>query len=527
MNKELEANSTLSHYRILSKLGAGGMGEVYLAEDTLLSRKVAIKFLPAQLVADHRSKKRLLSEAQAAAKLDHPNICTVYEAGEVNGHSFIAMQYVEGETLATRLERQPLDLAEALEIATQISDALQEAHAQGIIHLDIKAQNIMLTRRGRAKVLDFGLSRVTRTGDLIANDAETMKLVMEPGAIVGTPAYMSPEQVKGENLDARSDIFSFGVVLYEMIAGRPPFVGSTVGDVLGEILLTAPPAPLPNVGLELQTRLQTITSKVLAKNRGDRYQTIEQVAEDLRHLKQEFQLERELDRPGGTNEAATLPRKSEEIPTHDASLYKTQVLCPNNLPGQPTALIGRETELESVERILRQRDVRLLTLTGPGGTGKTRLAVQVATDLMREFPDGVFFVSLASITDVAYVAPAIAQTLNTKDTGASWLADNLKQRLRAKRILLLLDNFEQVVHGASFVAELLVGCPQLKILITSRSTVQLRIEHEYPVPPLELPKLKDLPPLDALAQIPAVSLFGDRARAVKPDFALTAANAQA
>src|SRR5436853_4546941 len=223
-------NQTISHYKIISQLGAGGMGEVYLAEDTQLGRRVAIKLLPPELVADERANKRLVKEAHAAATLDHPNICSIYEVGEADGHSFIAMQYIEGETLDSRIKRTPLELKESLTIAAQIADALAEAHSHGIIHRDIKPGNIMITKRGQAKVMDFGLARVIAPA--VESEAETQSLLTTPGTIVGTMPYMSPEQVRGEVLDGRSDIFSFGVVLYEMLSGRQPFASASVAATI-------------------------------------------------------------------------------------------------------------------------------------------------------------------------------------------------------------------------------------------------------------------------------------------------------
>src|SRR5262252_944345 len=186
------------------------MGEVYLAEDTKLGRKVAIKFLPAQSTADEQANKRLIREARAAAQLDHPNICSVYEVSEEDGRSFIVMQYIDGETLARRISREPIEPRAALDIAIQVVDALAEAHSHGIVHRDIKPQNIMLTSRGQAKVMDFGLARLIRQRSGIETEAETESLLSEPGMVLGTVPYMSPEQVRGEALDARSDIFSIG-----------------------------------------------------------------------------------------------------------------------------------------------------------------------------------------------------------------------------------------------------------------------------------------------------------------------------
>src|SRR5262247_2233447 len=229
---QLLAGQRIGHYQILSRLGAGGMGEVYLAEDLKLARKVAIKFLPPALIADEQARKRLLREARAAAALDHPNICTIYEVGDEAGRSFIVMQYIEGETLATRIARKRLEMSEALTIAIQVAEALQEAHQQGIIHRDIKPQNLMLTARGQVKMLDFGLAKVARERVKAPEEIDTPSLMSTPGAIVGTAPYMSPEQARGESLDARSDIFSFGTTLYEMVSWLRPFEAKSAGEII-------------------------------------------------------------------------------------------------------------------------------------------------------------------------------------------------------------------------------------------------------------------------------------------------------
>src|SRR2546428_5758829 len=266
----IEAGTKLGRYEIRSKLGAGGMGEVYLAQDAKLDRKVAIKFLPESLVADEQARKRLIREAQAAAKLDHPNICAIHEVGEEDGRSFIVMQYVEGETLDARMKRKPLELKDSLTIAAQVADALSDAHAHGIIHRDIKPSNIIITARGQAKVMDFGLARMT-TG-ATDSEAETQSLLTTPGSVIGTVPYMSPEQVRGEALDARSDIFSFGVVLYEMLSGRRPFSAVTAAETISSIL-TREPTPLVRYAPALPEELQRIVRKCLAKDKRHRYQS--------------------------------------------------------------------------------------------------------------------------------------------------------------------------------------------------------------------------------------------------------------
>ena len=282
------SDTRLGHYEIRAKLGAGGMGEVYLAEDTKLHRKVAIKFLPPESTADARAKRRLVREAQAAAALDHPNICAIHEVGEIDGRAFIVMQYVEGETLAARIHRKPLELKEALGFAVPVADALAEAHSRGIIHRDIKPQNVMITARGQVKILDFGLAKVVANRGVLDREAETQSLLTEAGVIVGTVPYMSPEQVKGEVLDARSDIFSFGTVLYEMISRHRPFSAKTMAEIISAILTSEPP-PLAHYSIAAPAGLEQILFKCLEKDRERRYQTMREAASDLGNVRRAYE----------------------------------------------------------------------------------------------------------------------------------------------------------------------------------------------------------------------------------------------
>src|SRR5256714_4261039 len=260
------------------------MGEVFLAQDTKLERKVAIKMLPAKSIDDAQAKKRLFREARAAATLDHPNICSIYEVNEDGECLFIAMQYVQGETLATRLVESPLAPDEVIDIGIQVAEALSEAHSRGVIHRDIKPQNVMITPRGQVKVLDFGLARVTQNEHSTDPEAKTVTQLTEEGYIVGTVAYMSPEQLRGQPVDARSDLFSLGVMLYESAAGKPPFTGNSKIEISSKVLQVEPRKP-SELNPGVPRGLERIILKAMAKEAGDRYQTADEVLHDLRQLR--------------------------------------------------------------------------------------------------------------------------------------------------------------------------------------------------------------------------------------------------
>ena len=301
----LQPGSQLNRHQILSKLGEGGMGEVFLAEDTSLRRKIAIKVLSANSIADDRAKLRLVREAQSAAALDHPNICAIYEVGESDGHTFICMQYVSGETLDAFVRHKSLELSQILSISIQIADALAEAHSRGIIHRDIKPANIMITPRGSVKVMDFGLAKVIDTA-AAQSEAETVQLVSVQGTIIGTLPYMSPEQVRAESLDGRSDIFSFGVVLYELLSGHQPFVGKSAAETASAILTLDPP-PLARFSNEVPAELERIVSKAIRKDPEERYQTIKDLLIDLTSLKNELEFQHRLERSSSAESVGFKP----------------------------------------------------------------------------------------------------------------------------------------------------------------------------------------------------------------------------
>lgn len=294
---------SIAHFKIVSKIGAGGMGEVFLAKDTKLDRNVALKFLAKEYSDNSERLGRFIQEAKAASALNHPNIITVYDIGEHEGTHFMASEYIDGRTLRDRMSSERLSFDEVLSIAIQTIEALSTAHRAGIVHRDIKPENIMVRPDGYVKVLDFGLAKLSELVDSGGED-ETKKLVRtNPGVVMGTVSYMSPEQARGKPTDARSDVFSFGVVMYEMLTGQVPFTGETMTDILASVISTEP-KPLSSLAPHLPRELQRIVQKTLRKKRDQRYQATRDLLVDLMDLRDELRVEAKLEQTAVPNRPA-------------------------------------------------------------------------------------------------------------------------------------------------------------------------------------------------------------------------------
>ncbi len=301
-NEKLRVHQSISHYKILKMLGAGGMGEVYLAQDTRLDRKVALKILPAAFAEDAERMRRFVREAKAASALNHPNILTIYETGEFENTNYIASEFVEGETLSERIRREPMNLKALLEVAVQVAGALQAAHGAGIVHRDIKPDNVMIRPDGFVKLLDFGIAKLTekKTEPLDAEAATAIKSGTTPGMIIGTANYMSPEQARGKAVDARTDIFSFGIVLYEMLSGKRAFEGENAMDVISSILQKEP-VPLSRLTPDVPHEIERIVGKALRKDCEERYQTAKDLLIDLKDARQDLEFQNKLERTASPN----------------------------------------------------------------------------------------------------------------------------------------------------------------------------------------------------------------------------------
>jgi len=484
----------LGNYRLTQLLGRGNFADVYRGQHVHLNTQAAIKVLHGQLTDNDLAN--FINEARVIAHLRHPHIVQILDFGVEDSTPFLVMEYAPNGNLRQRHQQGTrLALETILPYVRQIADALQFAHDQKLIHRDIKPENILLGRNNEVLLSDFG----------IAIMYPTMRSGPQQDT-AGTVPYMAPEQLHAHALPA-SDQYALAIMTYEWLCGERPFNG-TLPEIAIKHTLVPPPSLRERV-TTISPTVEQVILKALAKNPQQRFDHIRDFAQAL--------------------EQASIA----ESPEHRTLPLKNAAAYFSNLPAQLTSLIGREREVMAVCTLLQRPDVRLVTLTGTGGIGKTRLSLEVGAELLPAFREGVYFVPLASINDATLVIPAIAHTLGLQHRYAERqqpLAEHmeyLKTFLREKQCLLLLDNFEHVVDAAPAIAELLAACPRLKILVTSRAALHISGEHEFSLPPLALPDGTSSLPIHELTQYAAIALFLQRAMAIKPDFNVTTTNVQA
>jgi non-specific serine/threonine protein kinase len=509
-NRLSEGTVVDGKYRIDEPLGAGGMGAVYRASHLQLERTVALKVIRADLLSEPAMAERFRREAVAVARLRHPNIVTVFDYGVAAGvGAYIVMECLRGHSLRLELERRArLEVREALVLIGQVIDAIAAAHEAGIVHRDLKPENIFLEagRRGVAvKVLDFGLAQFTE-GATPLRTALTLR-----GAALGTPTYMAPEQCRGEEADARSDVYALGCLVYEMLTGRPPFVAPTVEGLL-YLQVHEPPRPPGELLPEIDPPLEKAILRALAKAPGERHQSANAFARALGLPANSASLGTLA--PGGVTVGPV------EVLTDASGMLRAETsAAPNNLPRSVTRFVGREREIADVRGWLER--TRAVTLVGPGGIGKTRLALETASLVLGEYRDGVWLVELAALADPPLVGQAVASVLGVREQRERSTTERLAEALEGKQVLLVLDNCEHLVDAcARLVAELLAAAPGLRVLATSREPLGVPGEAVWPVPALDVSAGAD----EAL-ECEAVALFRDRASLARPGFETTEANA--
>lgn len=496
----------LGNYRLLRLLGRGGFASVYLGEHVYLKSLAALKML--HTVLKDEAAADFVKEAQTLARLSHPHIVRVLDFSLESSIPFLVMEYAPNGTLR---QRHPIGTRllpnTIVSYVKQVASALQHAHDQCLIHRDVKPENMLLSLHDKVLLSDFGLA-------LLAPDTLSLSRQGILQQIAGTAAYLAPEQLQGKPGIA-SDQYTLGIVVYEWLCGKHPFSGSPIEIATQHLLV--PPPPLRKLLPDLCPAIEEVVLQTLVKDPKLRFARVLDFADALEHACQPTRI--------------TSSMYCKEVPesasgsTSSHSILSSEPLW--KVPTTLTRLIGREQDVAAICTLLERPEVRSLTLLGTGGIGKTRLSLQVATEMRKHFTHGVCFVPLAAISDPTLVVASIAEMLGVREVSEQPLFEQVQMYLREKQLLLILDNFEQVVRAVSQVEELLAACPHLKVIVTSRAALHMQGEQEYPVSPLRLPPLKQLPQGEALAQYAAVALFLERARAVVPTFQMTLANADA
>jgi predicted ATPase/tRNA A-37 threonylcarbamoyl transferase component Bud32 len=494
------ATALSDRYHIERELGRGGMATVYLADDLKHRRKVAIKVMHPDMAAAI-GHDRFLREIEIAARLSHPHILPLFDSGAADDQLYYVMPYVAGESLRARLDRErQLPLEEALRLAREIAGALGHAHAQGLVHRDIKPENILLSD-GIAMVADFGIARASAREAGGASTMAATRAATGAGMTLGTPLYMAPEQANADAaLDGRADQYALGCVLYEMLAGQPPFNAASVSALMARHAKDPVP-PLRSQRPGIPDAVERVIEKALAKVPADRHASMARFAEALAM-------------------AVTGARTPTPLPAARESTV------PGNLPRQRTSFVGRTRELAECARLMGE--TRLLTLTGVGGCGKTRLGLRLAESLLEAHPDGVYWVDLAPVSEASRFALTLATTLGVQEETGRPLLDTVARHLEGKRVLLVLDNCEHLLGATSEAADALLSATEdLRLVVTSREGLGIPGEHVFALRSLAVPSVAAQSDLHAIEDSDAVKLFVDRARQAARDFSLTAATAPA
>ena len=516
--RTLDAGRQIGPYVILGRLGRGGMGEVYVARDTRLGRRVALKVLPEDFARDGERLKRFQREARITSALEHPNIVTVFDVGTEGPLHYIVAELVEGEPLSRRVGRGPMPLGEAVDVAAAVASALGAAHAAGVVHRDVKPANIMIRSDGVVKVLDFGIAK--RIGPL-RPDSPTGgddSFATGPGLMLGTVRYASPEQAQGLEVDGRTDLWSLGVVLYEMVTGIRPFEGPTYYHVLLKVL-EREPEPLGRLRAGVPHALERIVARALAKGQSARYRRAEDMYADLRRFGDAILTD-------GGDAAPTGPTQPRGTIADALAPTAVGEPAPNNVPEPVTSFVGRAAQIWDVAE--RLRDSRLVTLTGAGGIGKTRMALEVGRRTVSSESEAVWFVELAGLADPEFVPTAVAAAIGVPEEPGLAPSEALAGWLGARPSLLLLDNCEHVIDAcARLVDALLRACPRLRVLATSREPLGVAGEVVWSLPTLTVPDADEPVSVEMISSYEATRLFVERAALTSPGFAATERNVRA
>lgn len=491
-----------NRYEIVGRIGEGGMGTVYRGVDNQDQTPVAIKQLkPELLSADPDLLARFAREGEALRLLNHPNIVKVLATIEDDGHHYIIMEYVEGGSLLDLLKQhQRLPIKRVLQVALDLSDALTRAHRLDIIHRDLKPANVLLADDGTPRLTDFGIAYM-----------QEPERVTKTGSVVGTLHYLSPEAFRGDLVDARTDIWAFGVMLFEVLTGQRPFDHPSAASTMMAIL-TEPPLDLEQLLPECPVALVDLIYRMLEKDPGARIPSVRQVGAALEALLHNL-------------DTADLNAIRTDVPIRFSEMSRFQTptsapdVVPHNLPRQPTPFVGREHELEELAKLLNQADTNLVTIMAPGGMGKTRLALQAAEAFLQSDYRGVYVVELAPLNLAEHIITTVADIVGLRFSSGGEPRQQLLDYFKEKRMLLVMDNFEHVLEGATLVGDILAHAPQVKVLATSRERLNLRGETVFTIGGMEFPDWET--PADALAYS-AVKLFMQAARRAKPGFELVA-----